>query len=523
MVENAAIDLDPEHSATVSALLARFVPGYEVRAYGSRVKWTAGFNSDLDLVVIGDEHMNPLQLLELREAFEESNLPFSVDILEWHSIADNFREEISRDHVVLQPCVHGDEWRDTTVGKFAPFVYGKSLPAHSRAAEGTVQVYGSNGVVGSHDTPLTGGPTVIVGRKGTVGAVRYSLEPCWPIDTTFYIEEDDPDLARFKYYALSALGLAEMNSDSAVPGLNRDAAHAREIRVPDEASQRRIGSVLGALDEKIDLNRQMCETLEEMARALFTAWFVDFEPVRAKVEGRWSEGEALPGLPAHLRTFFPDHLVESQVGSIPAGWRVAGLDEVADFTNGLALQRFPSRDDDYLPVIKIAEMRRGYTDRTDKCSASLDPKYVVDNGDLLFSWSGSLKVVLWSHGRGALNQHLFKVTSARFPLWFYWGWINEYLQQFQGIASGKATTMGHIRRHHLGDAKVCVPPFQSLDAIGELIAPMIQTAIRCAVQMSQVAILRDSLLSRLVSGEVRFALTDTVRTSTRNISPRVVA
>jgi len=120
----------------------------------------------------------------------------------------------------------GGEWREVTVGEFAPFNYGKGLPKRARNHSGQVPVYGSNGVVGTHDSALTDGPTVVIGRKGTVGALHYAPGPCWPIDTTFYLTGTDEALTRYRYYLLKSLGLEHMNADSAVPGLNRDAAHA---------------------------------------------------------------------------------------------------------------------------------------------------------------------------------------------------------------------------------------------------------------------------------------------------------
>lgn len=275
-----------------------------------------------------------------------------------------------------------------------------------------------------------------------------------------------------------------------------------DITIPPLDEQRAIAHVLGTLDDKIELNRRMNETLEAMARALFRSWFVDFEPVRAKMEGRWRPGESLPGLPAHLHPLFPDRLVPSELGDIPEGWEVRGLDSIADFTNGLALQRFPPDDDEWLPVIKIAEMRRGYTEKTAKASVGIDPRYVVEDGDVLFSWSGSLELVLWSHGPGALNQHLFKVTSDEFPRWFYWGWLHQHLDDFRGIAAGKATTMGHIQRHHLTDARVAVPPMEILEAADGQLGSLLDQQVALAVQSRDVATLRDTLLPRLVSGEL---------------------
>ena len=164
-----------------------------------------------------------------------------------------------------------------------------------------------------------------------------------------------------------------------------------------------------------------------------------------------------------------------------------GLDGIADFTNGLALQRFPPDGDEWLPVIKIAEMRRGYTEKTGRASAAIDHHYIVEDGDVLFSWSGSLELVLWSHSRGALNQHLFKVTSDEFPRWFYWGWLHEHLDDFRGIAAGKATTMGHIQRHHLTDAKVAVPPEELLQTADGTLGNLIEQQVALAVQSRDFA------------------------------------
>jgi type I restriction enzyme S subunit len=188
------------------------------------------------------------------------------------------------------------------------------------------------------------------------------------------------------------------------------------IVVPPEPERRAIAHILGTLDDKIELNRRMSETLETMARALFQSWFVDFDPVRAKAKGRD------PGLPRPLADLFPARLVDSELGEIPEGWAVKSLDEIARFTNGLALQKYPPSDGQSLPVIKIAQLRSGRTEGADRASAELEPDYVIADGDILFSWSGSLECVLWAGGPGALNQHLFKVTSSDYPRWLcYFG------------------------------------------------------------------------------------------------------
>ena len=316
------IDINPTHLETIQRILNKHVPDCEVRAFGSRAKWNAEDYSDLDLAVVGDQPLEWRMLSRLEMAFEESDLPFRVDVLDWHDISDKFRKLIEADCIALVEANRHDDRKETTVGGFAPFNYGKALKKDERNSAGSVPVYGSNGIVGWHDEAVTQGPTVVVGRKGTVGAVHYSPVPCWPIDTTFFVTGQDPELVRFQYYALKSLKLDSMNSDSAVPGLNREAAHARSLKIPPSTEQRSVAHVLGTLDDKIDLNRRMNETLEAMAQALFKSWFIDFDPVRAKMEGQWQPGESLPGLPAHLYNLFPDRLVPSELGEIPEGWKV---------------------------------------------------------------------------------------------------------------------------------------------------------------------------------------------------------
>ena len=247
----------------------------------------------------------------------------------------------------------------------------------------------------------------------------------------------------------------------------------------------------------------MNETLEEMARALFKSWFVDFDPVRAKIEGRWRRGESLPGLPADLHDLFPDRLGDSELGEIPEGWGVFPLDSIASFLNGLALQKYPANGGPKLPVIKISQLRAGHTVGADSASANLPPQYVVRDGDILFSWSGSLLLNVWSGGDGALNQHLFKVSSESYPQWLYYHWIKQHLSQFRDIAADKATTMGHIKRHHLREATTVVPPFATLEAMGQQMRPLLEKSLTLRIESRSLAAQRDALLPKPVSGEVK--------------------
>ncbi len=292
--------------------------------------------------------------------------------------------------------------------------------------------------------------------------------------------------------------IEQMHVGTLIPHFKKGDFDKLLLPVPSRESQQFIGDIYFELSAKIELNRQMNVTLESLARAIFKSWFVDFDPVRAK-----AVGEPPVGMDAATAALFPDGFVESELGEIPKGWVVKPLDEIADYLNGLALQKFPPEGTEYLPVIKIAQLRKNDTKDADKASADIDPVYIVNDGDVLFSWSGSLEVSLWCGGTGALNQHLFKVTSSDYPKWFYYLWTKHYLPDFQQIAAGKATTMGHIQRHHLSEALVIVPPSQALQWMTEQMKPLIDLYIQNAVQSRTLAELRDTLLPKLISGEVR--------------------
>jgi type I restriction enzyme S subunit len=258
-----------------------------------------------------------------------------------------------------------------------------------------------------------------------------------------------------------------------------------------------ISQSLSSLQTKIELNRKTNETLEAMAKALFKSWFVDFDPVRAKAEGRPT------GLPAEISDLFPDSFEDSELGEIPSGWKVKSLDKVAHFLNGLALQKFPPEDGaPTLPVIKIAQLKKGDSIGADRCSTAVPSDYVVRDGDMLFSWSGSLAVDIWCGGDGALNQHLFKVTSKTYGKWFFYQWVKHHLPEFQEIAQGKATTMGHIQRHHLSEAMALIPKPSLLTAMDSAFAPLLDRAFGLRKQSNDLATTRDALLPKLISGEI---------------------
>ena len=303
------------------------------------------------------------------------------------------------------------------------------------------------------------------------------------------------------YYLLkfSKSKIESYSSGGTFAEISANALAEVELDFPDEKHQRAIAEVLLNLDHKIQANQNLSKTLEEIAQTIFKSWFIDFDPVKAKMAG-----EKPVGMDDATATLFPDSMEDSELGPIPRGWKVESLSDIGEFRNGLAMQKFPVVDDEYvLPVIKIAQLRAGNTVGADMASGLIDPKFVISDGDILFSWSGTLEIEHWAGGQGALNQHLFKVLGKTVPDWFIYFSSRNHLPEFRRIATGKATTMGHIQRGHLAEAKVAVPPVAFSDSIGELFSALVSEKVALVVQNRTLAGIRDSLLPRLISGELQ--------------------
>ena len=281
------IDVSPAHLQTIKAILKRHAPACEVRVFGSRYKWTGKDYSDLDLAIVGKSKRTLKEISVLREAFQESDLPFRVDVLDWHAISPEFQKVIEQGYEVIQTAGSGvgsKEWETDKWGNLATLEYGKSLRDY-QSGVGDIPVYGTNGLIGFTDKPLCPFPSVVIGRKGAYRGVHYSNKPFFVIDTAFYLKPktDELDLL-FAYYQLLTQDINSMDSGSAIPSTSREDFYNLEIDLPPLPTQHRIADILSALDEKIELNRQMNETLEATARLFFKDWFVDFGPTRAKAE-----------------------------------------------------------------------------------------------------------------------------------------------------------------------------------------------------------------------------------------------
>ena len=273
----------------------------------------------------------------------------------------------------------------------------------------------------------------------------------------------------FRYFLLSPncqyIMRNQFVSGSAIPRVILKDFKKVSLPIPPLPEQKAIAQVLKSLDDKIDLLHRQNKTLEAMAETLFRQWFVEE----------------------------PDD-----------DWEEKPLSHIATFLNGLACQKYPPTNViDKLPVLKIRELKDGFTDNSDWASTDIPDKYFVSNGDVIFSWSASLLVKIWDGTDCILNQHLFKVTSDLYPKWFYYLWSKYHLDQFIAIARAHATTMGHIKRGDLDEALVFIPPEEILQKMDYSFDPIIEKIIANNKQLTSLTNLRDTLLPKLMSGEVR--------------------
>ena len=275
------------------------------------------------------------------------------------------------------------------------------------------------------------------------------------------------------YYVLTQREVTEHlqaigeQSVSAYPSIKPSNIEDLEIEIPSIEEQKKIVSILSVIDKKQRENQRINDNLLQQAQSIFTQEFLSLD-------------------------------------SLPDGWHKSSLLGIADYLNGLAMQKYrPADDEQGLPVLKIKELRQGSCDsNSELCSSSIKSEYIVYDGDVIFSWSGSLLVDLWCGGTCGLNQHLFKVTSSKYNKWFYYAWTNHHLQKFAAIAADMATTMGHIKREELAKAEVLVPSQSDYDRIGGLVAPLYDLVIANRIENRKLATLRDELLPQLMSGQL---------------------
>ena len=484
MIKEHLIDLEPDQLELLEQILKRHIPNKTVWAYGSRVTWKANERSDLDLAVFDCSSM---ETGALREALEESNLLVSVDIMKWESIPENFKKNIREKYVVLQEKMKLDGWREVRLGDVMKIIGGgtpkTNIPEYwngdipwlsppdftdsSRWVDKSSKSITELGLKNSATKLLRQGD-VIISARGTVGALAQLRKPMTFSQTNYGLRAN-PELINntFFFYMLKEKirNLKHFSHGTVFDTITTKTFDQINILLPPLPEQKAIAEVLSSLDDKIDLLHRQNKTLEGMAQTLFRKWFVE---------------------------------------DADEEWKEKPLDEIANYLNGLACQKYPPNNlTDKLPVLKIKQLRSGIDENSDWVTSEVENKYIVKRGDVIFSWSGSLMIKLWDGVKCVLNQHLFKVSSDQYPKWYIYLWTKHHIDKFIQIAESKATTMGHIKRGDLSSSLVLVPSSQELSAMSDIISPLLEEMTLNFKQIHTLSNLRDILLPKLMKGAIK--------------------
>lgn len=499
------IDLRPDHLEIVRDLLRQHVPGCEVRAFGSRFKWTAKEASDLDLAVVGSKRLPAKKIMRLKEAFEESILPMRVDVLDWHTITSEFKRVIEEGYEVIQggevsplapasspsaagssatpltksPATSVDQSNEYTWEEIVSLEYGKALRDYKNSC-GHYRVYGANGPVGWSNQRLAKGPGVILGRKGAYRGVEYSASDFYVIDTAYYLKPKIEIDMRWLYYAVIFHKLGEIDDGSPIPSTTRSAVYVRKVCVPSIATQKAIANILGALDDRIELCRNMNETLESMVQALFKDWFIDFGPVRSKMQGR------APYLSADVWSLFPDHLVDSELGEIPEGWSTTTWGSLITLEYGKSLRDY--RDNNGVIRVYGTNGPIGFCD-----------KPLCETAGVIIGRKGAYRGIHYS------PEPFFAIDTAFYlkpknPMSILWAYYELKQLDINGMDSGSA--IPSTSRPDFYGISV-VEPSQDVQRAFESSARQFYNRITDNNRnIETYSTLRDSLLPKLLSGEL---------------------
>jgi len=394
------------------------------------------------------------------------------------------------------------EWIDASLGDIVELKRGYDLPQQKRRP-GTVPVVSSSGVSDFHADAMVKAPGVVTGRYGTLGQVFFIRQDFWPLNTTLYIRDFKGNDPRFISYFLRGLDFLAYSDKAAVPGVNRNHLHQAEVRVPsDVGEQRAIAHILGTLDDKIELNRRMSEALEAMARALFNSWFIDFDPVCAKAEGRD------PGLPQPLADLFPDRLVDSELGEIPEGWEVEPLIDLIEVNPTRRL-----RKGDIAPYLDMANMpTRGHApDEVIERPFGSGMRFI--NGDTLVARitpcleNGKTAFVdFLQEGQVGWGSTEYIVLRPKPPLPEELAYCLARSKGFRDFAIQSMTGSSGRQRvpaESLAHFQLAVPPRVLAESFGRLVTPLFARASAAVRESRTLTAMRDALLPRLISGELR--------------------
>lgn len=398
------------------------------------------------------------------------------------------------------------DWPETTWGDIAELKYGKAMTAYTDQPN-VARVYGTNGPIGWHDTALQPGPGVIVGRKGAYRGVHYADHPFWVIDTAYYLKPLVPMDLRWAYYWLLDYDVNNIDDGSPIPSTTRDAFGFTRVKFPPPGEQAQIADLLASLDTKIDHNREMAETLEEMARALFKSWFVDFDPVHAKAKG------CDTGLTAEIAALFPDTF-DSE--GLPKEWTQSNVGELfsivagntpstkqAEYWGGPRAWATP-KDMSGMPGPLLTKTDRSLTEQGfDVCSSGEIPEM-----SLLMSSRAPVGYLAFNALPVSINQGIAAFVAKTLSPFYAWAWCHENMRLIKSNANG--STFQEISKGVLRTIAMIKPSQAVHDAFVIIMETTFSRIVQLAEETSSLTSLRDELLPKLLSGELQVTHAESV-------------
>ena len=521
------IDLNPKHLKTIQYILAEYIPEYEVRAFGSRVKWTAKDYSDLDLAIVGSKSLSLRQKRQLAEAFEESNLPIRVDVVDWQSISESFKKVIAERYEVIQKAQpvnqNGDlkgiygkwgtesEWQVKTLSDCATLIRENVSPSDlgntpyiglEHIGENTLSLVGQ-GVASDvtstksrfREGDILFGKLRCYFRK----VIRAPFDGVCSTDIWVTRAKDRVDQS-FLYYCMASQSFVDF-ADSGSEGTRMPRAKWEwvsryKIPLPPLQNQRRIAHILGTLDEKMELNRQINETLEATARAIFKSWFVDFDPVKAKMARREP-----PFTDTQTAALFPSAFQDSALGKIPKGWKVTTIDENFNLTMGQSPPGSTYNEDGKGMPFYQGRKDFGFRYPTQRvyCSA---PKRFAEKGDTLVSVRAPVGDVNMANEKCCVGRGLASLrhkTGSRSYTYYTMQSLQEVFSRYEA----EGTVFGSINKTDFQTLSQLSPPNEIIEAFERLIFPLDQSVENNENESRTLAQTRDTLLPKLLSGEIR--------------------
>mgnify|MGYP000016910471 FL=1 len=380
------------------------------------------------------------------------------------------------------------EFKKTKIGDVCPFVYGKGLPERERNI-GKIQVYGSNGIIGWHDKSFLNGPSIIIGRKGSIGKIHYSENPCWPIDTTFYIVENENFHLKFIFYLLKFLNLENMDSDTSVPGLNRNAAHELEINIPEKKVQIRTSTVLENLDTKISNLQNQNHTLEQMVQAIFKSWFVDFDGI-AEFE-------------------------DSDLGQIPKGWKAVKLGEHTKIKGRIGWKGLTQSEysDKGYHLVTGKQLTNGTID-WDNCPRVSEERYfespeiMLKENDILMSKDGTigrLSFIFKLNQPSSVGTGIFVIrpNSELIDHYFLLSFFKSDIFKSIVYSRIEGSVIPHLYQRDINDFDFPLPPKPLLIKFSKISKHITNLQYQNIFQIQNLRKIRDILLPKLMSGKIR--------------------